>query len=213
MVSVGFVFRYLKIIEKAQQLLKKRPTLSLQLQYLCPMIYSDSRGRNFYYDRKTSGGLVMDQAIHFLDLCWYLLGSEIKEVQAYGANIFQPKTKKITTEETVTINMVSKKGSLVSYLHTWVHRGWSSRVEIFAPEAKISLDPFNKKLKGVIDGQPVDYAPADDGYLSELKGFINQVRWKTKGDIRSTYSDSVKTMMLAAGVMDSIDEKRPIKLS
>lgn len=211
-VSVGFVFRYLKIVEKVQQLLKGRPILALQLQYLCPMMYADSRGKNFYYDRKLSGGLVMDQAIHFLDLCRYLLRTEIKEVQAYGANVFQPRTKKITTEETVAINMVSKKGSLVSYLHTWVHRGWSGRVEILAPEAKITLDPFNKKLRGVVDGKPVSYAPADDGYFSELKGFVNQVNKKAQGDIRSTYSDSAKTMALVIGVMDSIDNKKLIKL-
>lgn len=210
-VSVGFMFRYLKIIEKVEQLLKGRPILTLQLQYLCPMMYPDSRGMDFYYDRKISGGLVMDQAIHFLDLCRYLLRTEIKEVQAYGANIFQAKTKKITTEETVTINMVSKKGTLVSYLHTWIHRGWSGRIEIFAPDAQITLDLFNNKLKGVVDGKQICLAPPDNGYFSELKGFINQVKNK-RGDIRSTYSDSVKTMVLVAGVMDSIDKKKPVRL-
>ena len=211
-VSVGFMFRYLKIIEKVQQLLKGRPILALQLQYLCPMMYSDNRLRNFFYDRKASGGLVGDQAIHLLDLCRYLLNTEIEEVHAYGANIFHPKTKKVTTEETVTVNMVSKKGILISYLHTWVHRGWNSRVEIFAPDVRITLDLFKNKLNGVVDGKKVCFGPADDGYFSELKGFIDQVRKSKDGDIRSTYSDSVKTMALVAGVMDSIDKRKPVKL-
>ena len=211
-VSVGFMFRYLKIIEKAEQLLKGRPVLAIQLQYLCPMMYPDSWSRDFFYDRKASGGLVGDQAIHFLDMCRYLLNTEMKEVHAYGANIFQPKTKKITTEETATINMVSKKGTLISYLHTWVHRSWSGRIEIFAPDTQIVLDPFNNKLHGVVDGKKLCFEPHDNGYLSEVKGFINQVRGNRHGSIRSTYADSVKTMALVAGIMDSIDNGRLIRL-
>lgn len=112
----------------------------------------------------------------------------------------------------MTINMVSKKGVLISYLHTWVHRGWSSRIEIFAPDAKIVLDPFNNKLHGVVDGKKLCFEPHDNGYLSEVKGFINQVKGNKHGDIRSTYADSVKTMALVAGIMDSIDNGRTIRL-
>ncbi len=74
--SVGFIFRYLKVVNRVRQLLKGRPILSMQLQYLCPMMYPDSRARDFYYKKELSGGLLIDQAIHLLDFCRFMLGEE-----------------------------------------------------------------------------------------------------------------------------------------
>lgn len=210
-VSVGFVFRYLKIVEKAIHLLRERKILLLQLQYLCPMMYPDTRGRDFYYNRDLSGGLIIDQAIHLLDLCRYILQDEIEEVHAYGANIFQPKTKKITTEESVVMNMRSKKGVLISYLHTWIHREWSCYLEIFAPEVRLILDLFHGKLNGIVDGMQISFSPKDDGYFSELSEFVEVVKGNSS-KILSSYSDSVKTMKLAVGIVRSIDTNKIIKI-
>ena len=205
LVSVGFVFRYLRIVEKAIHLLKGRKILLLQCQYLCPIMYPDSRLSDFFYNRELSGGLVIDQAIHLLDLCRYLLQDEIEEVHAYGANSFQPKTKKITTEESVVMNMRSKKGTLISYLHTWVHRGWSSCFEIFAPNVRLTLDLFHKKLEGTVDEMRISFCPEDNGYLSEISEFTEVVKGNSGSQILSNYSDSVKTMELAVGIAESID--------
>lgn len=213
-VSVGFVFRYLSMVNKAMELLKGRHILLLQLQYLCPMMYPDSRGKDFYYKRELSGGMIGDQAIHLLDLCRYVLQDEIDGVQAFGANIMQPKTKDITSEESAVMNMRSKKGTLISYLHTWTHRGWSMKMEIFAPDAKILLDLSSRKLTGVIDGLEISFAPQESQghHFYELNEFIKYVKDGT-GKILAPYSDSVKTMALVEGILKSIDDNgRPRRL-
>jgi len=212
-VSVGFVFRYLKIAAKAMELLRGRKILLMRLQYLCNMMYPDCRGSDVFYRREISGGLIGDQAIHMLDLCRYLLQDEIKEIQAFGSNVMQPKTKDITSEESVIINMRSQKEVLISYLHTWTYRGWDWRVEIFAPDAKLTLDLSDRKLTGVIDGMEISYSPEESEvfHFPELDEFVKYLK-NGKGKILSTYSDSIKTMEVVEGAMKSIDNNEIIKL-
>ncbi len=212
-VSVGFVFRYLKIVTKAIELLHGRKILLLQLQYLCGMMYPESRSKDIFYRKEISGGLIGDQAIHMLDLCRYILQDEIKEIQVFGANVMQPKTKDITTEESVVINMRSQKDSLISYLHTWTHRGFEATVEIFASDAKLLLGLFSGKLTGVIDGVEISYSPEESPSLhfSELYEFVKHLE-NGKGKILSTYSDSIKTMEVVEGAMKSIDNNKIVKL-
>ncbi len=212
-ISVAFVFRYMPIVKKALDLLKGRKILLMDIQYLCPMMYPDQRAKDFFYDKNLSGGLVMDQAIHFLDLARFILKDEISETHAFGANLLQEKTDKITTEESVSINMRSAAGSLISYLHTWTHRKWASRMEIFAPDARIMLDFIGNTLAGTVDEVDVSYTPVLNGniYYEELKAFIDYLPGGD-GQILSTYSDSVKTMRLADAVMRSLETGKVVKI-
>jgi len=207
------VFRYMKVINKAMELLKGREILILQIQYLASMMYPDAREKGYYYQREVSGGMIGDQAIHILDLCRYILQDEMKEVQAFGANVMQPKTKEITTEESAIMNMLSTKNTLVSYMHTWTHRTWGGRMEIFAPEARLEIDLFGRKMTGVVDGMEISYAPPENPgfHYSELEEFVKYIADGT-GKILSPYSDTVKTMELLEGVMKSIDDDTVVKL-
>ncbi|MFH0964453.1 MAG: Gfo/Idh/MocA family oxidoreductase [Planctomycetota bacterium] len=60
--------------------------MGIRLYYTCPMMYPDCCHKPFFYKKEVSGGLIIDQAIHLLDITRYLLGHKIKEVHAYGAN-------------------------------------------------------------------------------------------------------------------------------
>ena len=197
MVSVGFLFRYLKIVERTLQLIGERPIFAMRLLYGCPMMYPDGRGKLFYYQKEVSGGLIVDQAIHLLDITRYILGDEIGEVHAYGANILQPKTAEITTEETVAMNMRSATGVPVSYFHTWTRRKWVAEVEVLAEDACIKLDMFGNSLAAEVDDMTVSYAPGDDCMVTEDRVFLDAVAANAPEMIRSTYPDSLRSLALA----------------
>jgi len=213
-VSVAFLFRYNPIVKKTFELLKGRQMLLLDIQYLCPMMYPENRGRDFFYSKELSGGLIMDQAIHFLDLIRYVLNDEITQVHAFGANLMQKKTRENTTEESVVMNMRSGKGTLISYLHTWTHKKWELSMDIFAPHAKINLDLAANSLKGLLNEVDISCSPPlkhNSPYFYELEEFVNYLRDGT-GTILSPYEDSVKTMALADAVLRSIDSGETVEL-
>jgi len=205
--SVAFLFRYMKIVERAKKLIARRKIAAMRLIYTCPMMYPESRGKGFFYRKDQSGGLILDQAVHLLDLTRFLLDDEIGEVHAMGANIMQPKTLDITTEETVIMNMRSAGGVPVSYLHTWARRDWAGEVQIFAEDLVLDLDMFNRRLTGVLDGMSVTYAPEDGpmGMDTEDRVFLEAARSGDGSQIRSTYEDSVKTLALALAVDRSVE--------
>lgn len=205
--SIGFLFRYMKIVERAKKLVDRRKIVAVRLLYICPMMYPDNRAKDFFYRKEESGGLILDQSVHLLDLARFILDDEIDEVHAMGANIMQPKTSEITSEETVIMNMRSAGGVPVSYLHTWAHRGWGGVAQIFAEDMVLDLDLFNKGLTGVFDGMTVAYAPKDAamGMDTEDRVFLDAVRTGDASGIRSTYEDSVKTLALALAVNRSVE--------
>ncbi|MFH0963701.1 MAG: Gfo/Idh/MocA family oxidoreductase [Planctomycetota bacterium] len=213
LVSVGFLFRYYRIVEKAKELLGKRPILAMNLYYQCGMMYPERRGRDFFYKKELSGGLIVDQAIHLLDLTRHMLGEEIEEAHAYGSNLYQPKTADITTEEAVVMGLRSKRGVPVSYMHTWLHQSWQARMEIWAEKVYLAADMFKNVLTGVLDGMEISYAPGDDGMKTEDLVFLDAARKKDGRGIRSSYEDAVKSLALALAVSESVDRGTPVKVA
>ncbi len=213
-VAVAFLFRYMPVVSKAIELLGERGILLLDIRYLCPMMYPDRRGKEFFYRKELSGGIVMDQAIHFLDLTRYLLKGGIDRVCAFGANVMQEKNPRVTTEESITMSMRSGSGALVSYLHTWTNRQWEIGMEIFAPWARIRIDFTSNTLSGTVDGENVSFAPEKRGniYYEELAEFVDYLAGG-RGRILSPYPDSVKTMELADAVMESVDRGEAVNVS
>lgn len=213
--SVAFLFRYMKIIDRAKELLADRKTVAMRLMYTCPMMYADNRAKEFFYRKDQSGGLILDQAVHLLDLTRFLLDDEIDEVHAMGANIIQPKTSDITTEETVVMNMKSVGGVPVSYLHTWGHRVWTGEAQIFAEDMMLDFDLFGCRLTGLVDGMSITYAPPDEamGMDTEDRVFLDAVKTGDASGIRSSYEDSVKTLALALAVNRSVETGAPQKVT
>ena len=206
--SVGFMSRYLKTVECALRLLKGRKLIMMRQYYFCPMTLDANFARlpRFFYKKELSGGLVVDQAIHFLDLVRYVTGSEVAEVQGFGNNLQRPKGPEFTSDETVTLNLRMKNGVVVSHCHTWAYPKWLNEVELIAVGAHLRLSPFNGTFKGEVDGVQVEYKEeGDNGYLGELKAIVEAIRKRSMTPIRSTYADAVKSFAVALALNRSLE--------
>jgi len=205
--SVGFMSRYLKVVERALKFLKGRKLIMMRQYYFCPMALDADFARlpRFFFKKELSGGLVVDQAIHFLDLVRYVTGSEVAEVQGFGNNLQRPKGTEFTSDETVTLNLRMKNGVVVSHCHTWAYPKWENEVELIAVGAHLRLSPFQGAFKGEVDGVQVEYKVEDNGYLSELKAIVEAIRKRSMTPIRSTYADAVKTFAVALALNRSLE--------
>lgn len=211
---VGFVFRYLVMVDRAMQLLKGRKILMLRQYYFCPMSLEPGHEKfaRFYFQKEVSGGLVGDQAIHCLDLVRYITQSEVAEVQGFGNNIQHPKRGYFTSEETVSLNLRMTNQVVVSHVHSWAHPQWKCEMEILAVGAHLKLDLFNNKFEGDVDGMKVSFAQEDNGYLNELKALLQAIRAQSMKPVRSSYSDSVKTFATVLALNKSLETGERITL-
>lgn len=89
-ISVGYMLRYLKVVQKALSIIQenKLQIMSLGARYTCA--YSKIRKIDWWNKSKQCGPIV-EQATHFADLCRYL-GGEIKlqTVHAYALEHDEP---------------------------------------------------------------------------------------------------------------------------
>src|SRR5579864_143452 len=61
---------------------------------------------------KSSGGLLRDMTIHDFDMARYLAG-DITQVQAFGANLVDPKIARLGDIDTCTVSLRAKSGALL----------------------------------------------------------------------------------------------------
>jgi predicted dehydrogenase len=212
MTSVGFVFRYYNIVAKARELLKGRTIHIVRMRYYAPMMLQYEKFPPFYFQNEVSGGMIVDQALHMIDLARYVVGDEVSEVHGVGSNLFQPKTKQITTDENVTLNLRFERGTVGSHVHSWGYANWTQEAEFVSPQARLILDLGGQKLTGVVDGVTVEYKPEENGYNAELEAMLAAVRSGDRALIRSTYEDAVKTLGICLAANRSLETRNVEKV-
>lgn len=211
--SVGFVFRYRKTMDRAKQLLKGRTIHLVRSNYYAPMMLNISAYKPFYFLKEGGGGLVVDQAIHILDLARYVVGDEVTEVQGVGSNLHLAKSKTVTTEENISLNLRFQRGTVGSHVHSWAFHRWLVEFEIVSPEARLLFDLAANTMTGTVDGMKVEYAPGDDAYQEELSQFLCAVATGDRSLVRSTYEDSVKSFAMCIAASDSLESGKPEKVN
>lgn len=212
--SVGFVLRYLDLVAHACELLAGRQILLIRQFYYCRMSLPEAFGKHsaFYYRQELSGGAIVDQAIHLLDLDRYVAQSEVTEVQAFANNLQRPKSAEFTADETMVVNLRLANRVVVSHVHTWAHPGWEYHMEIIATGAHLHLDFKHSRLHGEVDGAPFERATNETWYRAEFEALARAVRANCLTPIRSTYPDAVKSFAVALAINRSLEtgERVPV---
>ncbi|MSR64811.1 MAG: Gfo/Idh/MocA family oxidoreductase [Verrucomicrobiae bacterium] len=205
--SIGFVLRYKAVVTRARELLKGRRVHLSRSRYYAPMILQYEKFPPFYFVNEISGGVLVDQALHPIDLARFIVGSEIEEVYGIGSNLFRPKSEKITTAENLALNLRFANGTIGSHTHTWAYESWMCELEFVSPNARLLVDVFGGKLTGTIEGMSIEYNNNDDGYLAEMEVLADAIRTGDRSKILSTYDDAVKTLGVCVAGNRSIDNR------
>lgn len=75
LVGVGYMLRYLKVVQKAAQIIRDNNLVIMSVNARYAMAYAQSRKID-WWDKEKQGGPVVEQATHFCDLCRFF-GGEI----------------------------------------------------------------------------------------------------------------------------------------
>ena len=221
-VSVGYMFRYHKAVEAMQRILAEAPgpPRAILARYACA--YSEIR-KTEWWDVRCSGGPVVEQATHFVDLI-RLLGGEadpasIQGVRipasspaadltdmphlANGRKVDEPVPAESRSPRCTAAVWRLESGAVASLTHGAVlHRKkYESELEVWGDGLRMVLeDPYGAcqlsiRRPGTERTEVMDFAD-DDPYLTEDRIFLNAVRSGDPSAIRSTYADAMKTYEL-----------------
>jgi predicted dehydrogenase len=187
--AVGYHWRYLDIVERAQRLLADRPArlaLGYWLDATPPPAWWAVEAR--------SGGQFVEQTTHIFDLARLLVG-EVESVQAIAGRTPRAAFPDADVAEASVAMLRFASGAIGSIASTcllnWPHR---IGLHLFCDGMAIELSEFDLMVD-VGKGRPLQRADGDP-FVREDRDFIDAVQGKPNR-IRVPYAEALRTHRLA----------------
>ncbi|MGW5559769.1 Gfo/Idh/MocA family protein [Micromonospora sp. NPDC003944] len=203
--AVGHHWRYLSVLDQARDLLADRPVRMVSgawLDKVPPVAWWSRRDR--------SGGPVVEQAAHVLDLIRVLAG-EVSEVTAYG-NGTPPPVDGADIDSVTTAALRFADGA-VGTLGAACVLGWKHRagLEVLADGLALAITEDGLSIR---DGDGERHVPADPeaARVAVDRAFVDAVRG-IGDDIRVPYTEALATQRLALAVADSARTGTTVRLA
>ena len=212
LVSVGFMYRYLPAADYLKSLIAQEKLNTVQGTFLCsPALTRAIPGWFFIKDK--SGGHVVDQAIHVMDLIRFIAG-DVCEVHTLGNNVVCPKAPDFTIEDSSSTAMRFTSGASGTHVHSWAYRKFVGEIMLTGAEFRLNLR-LNDFVQGWIGSEEIDEkfgpSPTGDCHYWEMEVFLDAVRTGDASKIRSPFADAAKTLATVNAMNQSIDEGRPVR--
>lgn len=200
--GAGYHWRYLDTYERARDLLAENPA-RLAIGYWLDATPPPS----WWVHREQSGGQMVEQTTHVLDLARTLVG-EVTSVYAAGAESRRPEGD---VDDASTATLQFETGAIGSISSTsllnWPHR---IGLHTFSPSLVIELSEF-EMLVDIGQGRPVTPSQVDP-FVLEDRDFVDAVQGKPSR-VRVPYGEALRTHRLACAVDRSALEGRPLELA
>jgi predicted dehydrogenase len=194
MVSVGYQWRYLDLTVVARQLLQERPP-----QLLLGTWLGDTPNAPWWVRQASSGGQVLEQATHILDLMRYVAG-ECRVVAATSADTDDPLRGDADIVD-VSVTMLAFESGAIGSLATTrlLERGHRAGFEAFSLGRSLALEVGARSLMVRSGTRTSDIATTHDfhePYRQQDRAFLDAILGRSS-DIRSPWDDALRTHALA----------------
>ncbi|MCZ7646627.1 MAG: Gfo/Idh/MocA family oxidoreductase [Planctomycetota bacterium] len=209
--TVGFMYRHLKIVERAREILAGETVVAVRSTFCnAPLLKPDFPA--WFKLQEKSGGPIVDQALHVFDLLRYLLG-DVNEVFAYGSNRVTTRGPEVTIFDTFNVTLRFACGADATHNHSWASLANEILIDFLLKDGHLVLDLKNYELRGRLRKQelPVE-KPGDNCYQTEMERFVEAVRTRDAAKLRSPYPDALKTLAVCVAANASAAEGRPMKV-
>jgi len=220
-ISVGYMFRYSKVIKKMKEIADSFGEIRyFNARYHCA--YSNIKLKS-WWNIASSGGPIVEQATHFVDLARYFCGEvDHSTLKCTSLSAMEPLAQlsqmPISEDDIPTANRTNRvtsaiwkfeSGAVGNLVHTTLLHGWKYelQLELFGDGFYIYVQNPYDECRIIVrkPGSEVEEITTlmDDPYLHEVEVFINAVRIGDKSKIASTYADAFKTFKLSWAIQKS----------
>jgi predicted dehydrogenase len=200
--GVGHHWRYSSVVERAREVLGDRPVRLVTgawLDKVPPVAWWPRRDR--------SGGPVVEQAAHVLDLARHLAG-EVTAVSAIG-NGTPPEVNGADIDGATAATLRFASGAVGTLAATCV-LGWKQRagLEIYADGLALTITEEKLTVHDGGGDWGMDVDP-DAARIAVDRAFVEAVRG-AGDDVRVPYAEALRTHAVATAIAASVSIGRPV---
>lgn len=212
-VCVGFMYRYLPAVDRLKTLLAEAGPINLiQSDFFCPAA-TEWGIAPWFFLKERSGGHVVDQAIHVMDLVRFLAG-DITQVFTLGNNVICPKSAEFTVEDSSATALRFANGASGTHVHSWAHHEFVGHVTVIGKDYKLTLT-LDSGLRGFVADRTIDetFPGPPDGcshHFDEMKAFLAAVRTGDFSALRSPFADAAGSLATVLAMNQSIETGLPV---
>ncbi|HJQ14688.1 MAG TPA: Gfo/Idh/MocA family oxidoreductase [Anaerolineales bacterium] len=210
--QVGFMSRFGAAVERLKELIASGEAGSTGLmsaRYFCNSLHAA-----WWRDRSKSGGQLVEQVIHMVDLMRYLMGDPVS-VYSRQENLFHREIADYTVEDVSATVFGFQNGALgVIYATNGAIPGkWINDYRVVAQKLTGEFSNANNAQLHFTAESPVrteTISKDKNIYLAELQDLLNAIR--IDGQTRTPLREGAKSLDMALAATQSADTHREVSL-
>lgn len=206
--QVGFMFRFGAAIERLKEWIASDeigPVGLMSARYFCNSLHA-----SWWRDRSKSGGQLVEQVIHMVDLMRYIMGEAVS-VYSRQENLFHREVPDYTVEDTsATVFGFQNGGIGVIYATNGAIPGkWINDYRVVAQKLTAEFSNANNALFHYTAESPVrteTIRSKKNLHLAELQDLLTAIR--TDGQTRTPLREGAKSLDMALAATRSAETHR-----
>lgn len=207
--SVGYMNRYRHGISRALKHSRKHAFVQLHGGW----IGGKPRGGGHWWGQKEkSGGQLLEQTTHTVDLVRYLCG-EAEEVFCYATSAFN-QIDGVSIEDASILTLKLKSGGLATLMSSCAcDTGGGVWLTAWSETGKFEFTGWEHSLKATLKNkEKVEVAGEDNIFSIEDDAFIDALQTGDRNLIRCDYRDGAKSAELSLAGNESMETGQPVKV-
>ncbi len=202
--SSGYCLRYLDTIQKARAYLANK-----QINMVIGYRMGGLPPAKWFAQMDQSGGQLVEQSTHQVDLIRYLCG-EFDEVQAiYAQRSILAVDEDATIPDAGVISFTLKSGAVGSFVNSCMsnHHGRGD-IEIYGTGFYMAINGHSLTIKD--DEQDITEVCKTDFYAAQNAAFVEAVRTGRQDLVLGSYAEAAATLTLTLAMNESADKKTAV---
>ncbi len=195
-VSVGFNRRFAPLAQKMKKLLGNTEA---PMNIIATMNAGAIPANSWVHDMASGGGRIIGEACHFIDLCSYLTGSNVKAVcmNAMGTNPTED-----TDNGSILLQYENGSTAVINYFSNGSKMYEKERVEVYSQERTLVMENWRKLTGYGFNNFSSMSSKQDKGHTEQFKLLMKSI--KTGGNPIIPFTELVNTTRATIAAIDSL---------
>ncbi|HLR62138.1 MAG TPA: Gfo/Idh/MocA family oxidoreductase [Lentibacillus sp.] len=202
--ATGYCLRYLDTVAKAKEYLKDKKIAMMRGYYLTKFVETP-----WYRDMAKSGGQLVEQSTHIVDMLRYFAG-DVEKVSADMNLLVSQDIPNINVPDVTSVNMSFHSGAVGHIDSSFIQNDHRMGAEILGHNFRVTIDGTTLIIHE--EDRTITYDSKVDFYEEQDKVFIKAVQTNNRDLILSDYENGAKTLEVTLAANKSSENEMAVRL-